>query len=91
MSSNMLTGSFPVDYFAEDNFQKLRYLNLNFNSDGTNKLEVPDICIRYAFCFKKQYLASLDGMGFEMYYVGAELEAKIAASSSDYSTRNVDL
>ena len=48
-SLNKFNGSYPVQYFSKDAFHHLQYVAANFNK-GT---EVPDICIRQAFCYKK--------------------------------------
>ncbi|CDW71879.1 leucine-rich repeat-containing protein [Stylonychia lemnae] len=56
-SDNLFSGNFPYDYFVDDKFFRLEYVNANFNPD----IKVPEKCIRYAFCFKKMFVYGRDG------------------------------
>eukprot|EP00347_Sterkiella_histriomuscorum_P002582 403367589 len=67
-SDNLFSGPFPSEYFKEDKFFKLEYVNANFNPS----IIVPEKCIRYAFCFKsKKYDSSLQ-LILEMYLHGRD-------------------
>ena len=47
----------PEEYFSSENFDRLEYINVNFNLD----IIMPEVCVRTAFCFKKTYLESRSG------------------------------
>ena len=55
--SNTLADDFPWAYFAEDSFQKLEFINVNFNP----KVKVPESCIRFAYCYKRTLMTTGDG------------------------------
>ena len=57
MSGNNLNDEFPWAYFASDSFQKLEFINVNFNPF----VEVPESCIRHAYCYKRTLMNTGDG------------------------------
>jgi hypothetical protein len=56
LSDNNLS-RFPKEYFSEDRFHKLEFVNVNFNSE----IVMPEECIRQAFCFKKTLIYKQQG------------------------------
>ena len=57
LSGNNLNDEFPWAYFAADSFQKLEFMNVNFNPF----VAVPEGCIRHAYCYKRTLMTTGDG------------------------------
>ena len=49
LSNNRLSGDFPSEYFVENKFHSLVFVNLNFNL-----IDIPTHCLRYAICYKSK-------------------------------------
>ena len=49
---------FPLEYFYEDRFQRLEFINVNFNNPS---MQVPEACRRYVYCYKRTVQVSRDG------------------------------
>lgn len=58
LSHNMFR-HFPEEYFDPDRFLRLEFVNVNFNE--AEFLRVPEVCMRYQYCFKRTVLQSRDG------------------------------
>ena len=54
----MLT-TFPYEYFKEEAFESLEFVNMNFNNFALMKM--PEACARFHYCFKRTLIVGKDG------------------------------
>jgi len=85
MSKNMFEGDYPLEYFNDNYFHKLEFLMANFNP----KVRAPYICVRTAFCFKKQVMQGRDSNTFT--YLSEEIQNIIENSIETFYERTVNL
>ena len=84
-SGNEFKGNFPYEYFQEDTFQVLEYVSVNFN----NGVEVPDICVRLPYCFKRTIMMGIDAN--QENFLEREIISLIESSIDTFEGPVVDL
>ena len=77
LSGNELT-TFPWEYFDVEKFQRLEFVNVNFQNSN---IVIPEACIRFAYCFKRNLLVHKDGN--EYLTVDPELRDLIERSADE--------